>query len=200
MDDHVGQIRRVAADLLLDLTRARVCLGQRAARVETERQEHHQPLIGAEKPQLARPPPRRLLHDADDRLFVAGNVLRRQLDACGLFGKRLQMGLDGRDLRSRRDDRLLDIGGNRMAAAWIRSRSSVSATDGSTWTTTSLSGNARSIARSTASAAACPCPTAAAGETPITTSAKCLPAACRMRSRFSSTGGWIPRMAAWAAS
>ena len=52
-----------------------------------------------------------------------------------------------------------------------------------------VSGSARSTAASTASAAACPWPTAASGETPITTSAKWRPAAERIRSRRSSTGG-----------
>ena len=66
---------------------------------------------------------------------------------------------------------------------------------GSTWTTTSVSGSARSTAASTASAAAWPCPTAASGETAITTSAKWRPAAERIRSRFSWIGGSIAAIA-----
>ena len=60
---------------------------------------------------------------------------------------------------------------------------------GSTWTTTSLPGSARCTAASTASAAAWPCPTAASGETPITTSAKCRP-----RPGASAAGGAARRL------
>ena len=56
------------------------------------------------------------------------------------------------------------------AASCTRSRRSAPSS-GSTWTTTSAFGSARSTAASTASAAACPWPTAAPGETAITTSA-----------------------------
>src|SRR5438105_3132251 len=79
--------------------------------------------------------------------------------------------------------------GTCIAAAWARSRIASSPGSGSTWTTTSLSGSARWTASSTASAAACPCSTAAPGGTPITTSAKCRPAAWRIRRRRSSTAG-----------
>ena len=51
----------------------------------------------------------------------------------------------------------------------------------------------RSTAASTASAAACPWPTAAPGGTPITTSANCRPPAWRMRRRRSSTAGCSAR-------
>ena len=64
-----------------------------------------------------------------------------------------------------------------IAAARMRSRISASDAAGSTWTTTSLPGSARWTASSTWSAAAWPCPTAALGETPITTSAKVRPPA-----------------------
>ena len=79
--------------------------------------------------------------------------------------------------------------GTRIAAACASSRVTASSSAGSTWTTTSVSGSARSTAASTASAAAWPCPTAASGATAITTSAKYLPAAERMRSRRSVTVG-----------
>ena len=101
--------------------------------------------------------------------------------------------LDGADVVDLAD---LRDGG---AAAWTRSRNPASSS-GSTWTTTSVSGSARSIASSTASAAAWPCPTAASGATPMTTSAKCLPAACRIRRRRSCTGGSMSRIASCAAS
>ena len=61
-------------------------------------------------------------------------------------------------------------------------------------------GRTRCTAASTRSAAACPWPTAAPGETPITTSANVRPAACRSRSRRSTTGGSRPTIAARAAS
>ena len=64
----------------------------------------------------------------------------------------------------------------------------------------SLSGSALCTAASTASAAAWPCPTPASGETPITTSAKCCPAAWRIRSRRSCTLGPSCAIAARAAS
>src|SRR5690606_38630497 len=59
---------------------------------------------------------------------------------------------------------------------------------------------ARSTASSTASAAACPSPTPAVGDTPITTSANCLPPAWRIRRRRSSTTGRTPPIAARAAA
>ena len=90
--------------------------------------------------------------------------------------------------------------GTRIAAAWASSRVTASSSAGSTWTTTSVSGSARSTAASTASAAACPCPTAAPAETAITTSAKWRPAADRIRSRRSVTGGSISAIATRTAS
>ena len=87
-----------------------------------------------------------------------------------------------------------------IAAARTRSRSSASRTAGSTWTTTSLSGSARCTAASTRSAAACPWPTAAPGETPMTTSANVRPPAWRRRSRRTTTGGSSRSIAARAAT
>src|SRR5215216_6482189 len=89
--------------------------------------------------------------------------------------------------------------GTASAAACTRSWTASTAA-GSTCTTTSLSGNASCTACSTWSAAACPCPTAAPGGTPITTSAKWRPAERRRRSRRSSTGGSTRSIAARAAA
>ena len=86
------------------------------------------------------------------------------------------------------------------AAASARSRMLSSPPRGSTWTTTSTSGSRSWRAASTRSAAACPCPTAAPGATPMTTSAKCAPPASRTRSRRSSTGGSSAAIAARASS
>ena len=85
--------------------------------------------------------------------------------------------------------------GTASAAACARSRTACSSPRGSTWTTTSASGSAACTARSTSSAAAWPWPTACSRETPITTSAKYRPAAWRIRSRRSSTGGSIAAIA-----
>ena len=90
--------------------------------------------------------------------------------------------------------------GTLSAAAWARSRSAASCASGSTCTTTSLPGSARSSSASTRSATAWPWPTAAPGGTEMTTSANVRPAACRSRSRDSSTGGSIRAIAARAAS
>src|SRR5579862_1074876 len=90
--------------------------------------------------------------------------------------------------------------GTPSAAAWARSRTAPTDSSGSTWTTTSASGSASCTARSTLSAAAWPWRIAASAETPITTSAKWRPAAWRIRSRRSSTGGSIAAIALRAAS
>ena len=91
--------------------------------------------------------------------------------------------------------------GTWSAAACTRSRRAASEPAcGSTWTTTSASGSARRTASSTSSAEAWPCATAAPGGTPITTSTKCRPAACRSRSRRRLTPGTLRSIACLAAA
>src|SRR4051812_24065339 len=54
VDDHVRDIRALAADSFFDLARPRVRVVQTAPAVEAERQERDQAVVRPQKPQLAR--------------------------------------------------------------------------------------------------------------------------------------------------
>src|SRR6478752_956872 len=64
MHDHVGDVRPLTPDSLLDLARARVRLVEPARPFERERQERHKTVVGAQKAQLARGLAGLLLDDA----------------------------------------------------------------------------------------------------------------------------------------
>src|SRR5450759_3287327 len=66
VDDHVGDVRHALAELLLELARQPVSLGERLARLHGERQIEHATGVGGEQPQLLRLDARALLHEPLD--------------------------------------------------------------------------------------------------------------------------------------
>src|SRR6476659_2187640 len=110
VDDHVGDIRALAPDSLLDLARARVRLVEPARAFERERQERNETVVGAQEAQL----PRRLAgflldHARHDRGAVGLDLARRTL-----LRKWLEMCLHAGDLGHRGADRRLEVFGDRV--------------------------------------------------------------------------------------
>ena len=86
MDDDVGDLGLLAPDPLLDLTGARMRLGQAAPRVEREREESDEALAGAEEPHLPGSGSGHVANDPldgrrVDRLLGSGQRLGRLLGA-----------------------------------------------------------------------------------------------------------------------
>src|SRR6478609_6288695 len=94
VDDHIGDIRTLASDSLLDLARARVRLVEPAGAFECERQERDEAVVRAQEAQLARRLAGLLLDDACDDRGAVGLDL-----AClALLRERLQVRLHAGDL------------------------------------------------------------------------------------------------------
>ncbi len=78
MDDHVGDVRALAADALLDLARARVRVVEPARAVEAEREERDEAGVGAQEAERARLATRHVTHDApNERLRVGVDLVGR---------------------------------------------------------------------------------------------------------------------------
>src|ERR1700751_2339882 len=104
MHDHVGDLRALAPDSFLDLARTTVRVSERRPGIEAEGHKGDEAVVCLEEPQLTR---RCTGCPAHDLLYEAGVALDRR--APGGLGERLEVSLDGDDLRERLRDRALDL-------------------------------------------------------------------------------------------
>src|SRR4029453_6165732 len=98
VDANVRELGQVAAYVLLDLTREGVRVGQRAPRVEAQRKEGDEPLLGLEKANLARRSPGSAGDDPPDALCISLDVRARGGTPGGRLAQRLEVRLHGDDL------------------------------------------------------------------------------------------------------
>ncbi len=229
VDDHVGDVRALEPDPLLDLARARVRLVERrrARRARASGTPRGRRRCAGSAARAARSPVASRTIALDDRGAVgldlarprvasasgsrcvctpaiSGTAARIAVSSCSAIACASSSGSSpgsltwsessvlpststsarlctSRTLRQRRAQRRERAHAGRVSSQRLDVDDDVGF------------GSARSTASSTASAAAWPWPTAAPGETPITTSANWRPPAWRMRSRRSSTAGRSPR-------
>src|SRR5437763_2435431 len=108
MNYHVGDVRPLTPDLLLDLARACVGVGEARRAVEAEREERHEPPGRAQEPQGPWLGTRPLLDDASHD----GRSRRVDFTCLALIRQRLEMRLHARDLRDRRPHGSLELLGD----------------------------------------------------------------------------------------
>src|SRR4051794_29960940 len=104
MDDHVGDLGTLLPDPLLDLAGTTVRVGERRPWIQPEGHKGDETVVGFQEPKLTWRRSRRLTDDLLDEARVA---LDRR--ASRRLGERLEVSLDGDDLRQRLRDRTLDF-------------------------------------------------------------------------------------------
>src|SRR3954452_17629373 len=108
MHQNIGDVRALAADLLLDAARPRARFGERGPARELERQIRHESLVRVKEPQLGRLVTGRLAHDAGDDVLVIRDLLLTRAGPRAVLRQRLEMRLYVVDLGHRVTDRALE--------------------------------------------------------------------------------------------
>ena len=110
MHANVSELGEGAADILLDLACQRVRVGQGALRVEAEREERDEPVLGLEEADFTRRRSGARFDEPSDPLCVGLDVRPCRRAPGGGLAERLEMRLDGGHLRDGLCDCPFDLG------------------------------------------------------------------------------------------